>query len=156
MVTTTAWTRIDLRCCWWTVFNQRYCNTRNGQGKFTSLDIAFTSTIYCMLTGSAYHGLYIGFFLRECSLFACWSWSCSYVQAALYQTEFRPVPLEEFMKVGQTIYNKKMEVVRSIRKSADLGGKDPDHLVELCHEVILAFYVTSNAFSKRSTCGICN
>lgn len=59
------------------------------------------------------------------------------MQAALYQTEFRPVPLEEFMKVGHVIYNKKMEVVRSIRKGADLGGKDPDHVVELCHEVLL-------------------
>lgn len=70
-------------------------------------------------------------------------YSCIYssflytVQAALYQTEFRPVPLEEFLKVGHIIYNKKMEVVRSIRKGADLGGKDPDHVVELCHEVLL-------------------
>lgn len=41
------------------------------------------------------------------------------------------------MKVGHTIYNKKMEIVRLIRKGADLGGKDPDHVVELCHEVLL-------------------
>lgn len=57
------------------------------------------------------------------------------MQAALYQTDFRPVPLEEYIKVGNTIYNKKMEVVRTIRKAADLGGKDPDHVVELCNEV---------------------
>jgi DNA polymerase theta len=45
------------------------------------------------------------------------------------------VPLEEFLKVGLTIYDKSMEIVRSIRVGADLGGKDPDHVVELCHEV---------------------
>lgn len=60
---------------------------------------------------------------------------CVILQAALYQTNFRPVPLEEFLKVGLTIYDKSMEIVRSIRKGADLGGKDPDHVVELCHEV---------------------
>ncbi|CAN8229667.1 unnamed protein product [Cochlearia groenlandica] len=59
-----------------------------------------------------------------------------WLQAALYQTEFRPVPLEEYIKVGNTIYNKKMEVVRIIPKSADMGGKDPDHIVELCNEIV--------------------
>ncbi|XP_019089726.1 PREDICTED: helicase and polymerase-containing protein TEBICHI-like isoform X2 [Camelina sativa] len=59
-----------------------------------------------------------------------------WLQAALYQTEFRPVPLEEYIKVGSTVYNKKMEVVRTIPKVADMGGKDPDHIVELCNEVV--------------------
>ncbi|KAF8080568.1 hypothetical protein N665_0934s0009 [Sinapis alba] len=59
-----------------------------------------------------------------------------WLQAALYQTEFRPVPLEEYIKVGNTIYNKKMEVVRTIPKAADMGGKDPDHIIELCNEVV--------------------
>ncbi|CAH2077166.1 unnamed protein product [Thlaspi arvense] len=59
-----------------------------------------------------------------------------WLQAALYQTEFRPVPLEEYIKVGNTIYNKNMEVVRTIPKAADMGGKDPDHIIELCNEVV--------------------
>ncbi|XP_018451900.2 helicase and polymerase-containing protein TEBICHI isoform X2 [Raphanus sativus] len=59
-----------------------------------------------------------------------------WLQAALYQTEFRPVPLEEYIKVGNTIYNKKMEVVRTIPKAANMGGKDPDHIIELCNEVV--------------------
>ncbi|XP_062018737.1 helicase and polymerase-containing protein TEBICHI isoform X1 [Rosa rugosa] len=59
-----------------------------------------------------------------------------WLQAALYQTEFRPVPLEEYIKVGNTIYNKKMEIIRTIPKAVDLGGKDPDHVVELCNEVV--------------------
>lgn len=45
--------------------------------------------------------------------------------AALYQKDFWPVPLEEYIKVLNTIYDKKVEVVRSISKVADLGGKDP-------------------------------
>lgn len=57
------------------------------------------------------------------------------MQAALYQTEFRPVPLEEHIKVGNTIYNKSMDIMRTISKGADIGGKDPDHIVELCNEV---------------------
>jgi len=58
----------------------------------------------------------------------------SFVQAALYQTNFRPVPLEEYIKVGNTIYDKKMDIVRTLSRAADLGGKDPDHIVELCNE----------------------
>ncbi|KAF1858617.1 hypothetical protein Lal_00044650 [Lupinus albus] len=59
-----------------------------------------------------------------------------WLQAALYETEFRPVPLEEYIKVGNSIYNKSMELTRTISKAADLGGKDPDHVVELCNEVV--------------------
>ncbi|CAH8378004.1 unnamed protein product [Eruca vesicaria subsp. sativa] len=59
-----------------------------------------------------------------------------WLQAALYQTEFRPVPLEEYIKVGNIIYNKKMEVVRTLPQTANMGGKDPDHIIELCNEVV--------------------
>ncbi|MBA0873433.1 hypothetical protein Goshw_002175 [Gossypium schwendimanii] len=59
-----------------------------------------------------------------------------WLQAALYQTNFRPVPLEEFIKVGNTIYDKNLDLVRTIPKAVDLGGKDPDHIVELCNEVV--------------------
>ncbi|XP_047322143.1 helicase and polymerase-containing protein TEBICHI [Impatiens glandulifera] len=59
-----------------------------------------------------------------------------WLQAALYQTEFRPVPLEEYIKVGNSIYDREMKIVRTISKAADLGGRDPDHVVELCNEVV--------------------
>lgn len=52
------------------------------------------------------------------------------------------MPLEEFIKVGNTIYDKKMDIVRTIPRSADLGGKDPDHIVELCNEVWMAYPFT--------------
>lgn len=47
------------------------------------------------------------------------------------------------MKVGNTIFDKRMEIIRMIRDSADLGGKDPDHIVELCHEVRLSLFLSS-------------
>ncbi|WZZ24164.1 hypothetical protein YC2023_007565 [Brassica napus] len=67
-----------------------------------------------------------------------------WLQAALYQTEFRPAPLEEYIKVGNIIYNKKMEVVRTLPKAADMGGKDPDHIIELCNELMAFANMYSN------------
>lgn len=37
--------------------------------------------------------------------------------------------------MGNNIFDKSMEIVRTFPKSANLGGKDPDHVVELCNEV---------------------
>ncbi|XP_065858049.1 helicase and polymerase-containing protein TEBICHI isoform X2 [Euphorbia lathyris] len=75
-----------------------------------------------------------------------------WLQAALYQTDFRPVPLEEFIKVGNTIYNKKMDIVRTILRAADLGGKDPDHIVELCNEVVQEGHSVLIFCSSRKGC----
>ncbi|KAH6757052.1 hypothetical protein C2S51_038889 [Perilla frutescens var. frutescens] len=75
-----------------------------------------------------------------------------WLQAALYQTEFRPVPLEEYIKIGSTIYNKEMEIVRTIPKVADLGGKDPDHIVELCNEVVQEGHSVLIFCSSRKGC----
>ncbi|KAK6161831.1 hypothetical protein DH2020_001672 [Rehmannia glutinosa] len=72
--------------------------------------------------------------------------------AALYETDFRPVPLEEYIKVGSTIYNKEMEIVRTIPKVADLGGKDPDHVVELCNEVVQEGHSVLIFCSSRKGC----
>ncbi|KAJ7966000.1 helicase and polymerase-containing protein TEBICHI [Quillaja saponaria] len=75
-----------------------------------------------------------------------------WLQAALYQTEFRPVPLEEYIKVGNSVYNKKLELVRTISKAADLGGKDPDHIVELCNEVVQEGHSVLIFCSSRKGC----
>lgn len=42
--------------------------------------------------------------------------------------------------MGNNIYDKKMEIVRTVPKLANLGGKDPDHVVELCNEVSFFFF----------------
>ncbi|XP_059592184.1 helicase and polymerase-containing protein TEBICHI isoform X2 [Vitis vinifera] len=75
-----------------------------------------------------------------------------WLQAALYQTDFRPVPLEEYIKVGNTIYDKKMDIIRTISKTADLGGKDPDHIVELCNEVVQEGHSVLLFCSSRKGC----
>ncbi|KAL8244776.1 hypothetical protein R6Q59_011034 [Mikania micrantha] len=75
-----------------------------------------------------------------------------WLQAALYQTDFRPVPLEEYIKVGNSIYNKKMELVRTIPKRADLGGKDPDNIIELCNEVVQEGHSVLIFCSSRKGC----
>ncbi|OUZ99943.1 DNA-directed DNA polymerase [Macleaya cordata] len=75
-----------------------------------------------------------------------------WLQAALYQTEFRPVPLEEYIKVGNTIYDKKMDLIRTIPKAADLGGKDPDHILELCNEVVQEGHSVLLFCSSRKGC----
>ncbi|CAL4907070.1 unnamed protein product [Urochloa decumbens] len=75
-----------------------------------------------------------------------------WLQAALYQTDFRPVPLEEFIKVGNQIFDKDMNVVRVLPKVADLGGKDPDHIVEMCNEVVLQGHSVLLFCSSRKGC----
>lgn len=77
-----------------------------------------------------------------------------WLQAALYQTNFRPVPLEEFIKVGNTIFNKKMDVIRALPKTADLGGKDPDHIVELCNEIVQEGHSVLFFCSSRKGCEV--
>ncbi|XVE71071.1 hypothetical protein DITRI_Ditri10aG0120700 [Diplodiscus trichospermus] len=75
-----------------------------------------------------------------------------WLQAALYQTDFRPVPLEEFIKVGNTIYDKNLDIVRTTPKAVDLGGKDPDHIVELCNEVVQEGHSVLIFCSTRKGC----
>ncbi|KAJ7544985.1 hypothetical protein O6H91_09G101700 [Diphasiastrum complanatum] len=76
----------------------------------------------------------------------------SWLLAAVYETAFRPVPLDEFVKVGNTIYNRDMEVARTIRNNANLGGKDPEHIVELCHEVVRDGHSVLLFCSSRRAC----
>ncbi|MQL93723.1 hypothetical protein Taro_026365, partial [Colocasia esculenta] len=75
-----------------------------------------------------------------------------WLHAALYQTDFRPVPLEEYIKVGNNIFSKKLDVIRTIPKVADLGGKDPDHIVKLCDEVVQGGHSVLLFCSSRKGC----
>ena len=53
-------------------------------------------------------------------------------EASFFVTNFRPVPLTEHFKVGDTVYNSEKEVVRIMKSTPD----DPDGVVTLCDEVI--------------------
>lgn len=76
-----------------------------------------------------------------------------WLHADLYCTNYRPVPLTEYVKVGNRIYSKAMKLIRSIPESETLSD-DPDHIVWLCQETVngghsvLVFCPTKNQTEK--------
>lgn len=54
--------------------------------------------------------------------------------------------------MGSNIYNKEMEIVRVISKVADLCGRYPDHIVELCIEVVQEGHSVLIFCSSRKGC----
>nr|XP_046269231.1 DNA polymerase theta [Scatophagus argus] len=67
--------------------------------------------------------------LPNLSLLANW------LGAELYQTDYRPVPLQEHLKVGCNIYDKSLSVVRQFNPALHIKGDD-DHIVSLCYETV--------------------
>ncbi|KAM7008657.1 DNA polymerase theta [Tautogolabrus adspersus] len=67
--------------------------------------------------------------LPNLSLLASW------LGAELYQTDYRPVPLQEHLKVGCNIYDKSLSVVRQFTPLLHVKGDD-DHIVSLCYETV--------------------
>ncbi|KAK0148331.1 DNA polymerase theta [Merluccius polli] len=67
--------------------------------------------------------------LPNLSLLARW------LGAELYQTDFRPVPLQEHLKVGCNIYNNRLSLVRKFSPVINVKGDD-DHIVSLSYETV--------------------
>ncbi|XP_042340201.1 DNA polymerase theta [Plectropomus leopardus] len=67
--------------------------------------------------------------LPNLSLLASW------LGAELYQTDYRPVPLQEHLKVGCNIYDKNLSLVRQFSPALHIKGDD-DHIVSLCYETV--------------------
>nr|XP_045004351.1 DNA polymerase theta [Jaculus jaculus] len=59
----------------------------------------------------------------------------SWLNAELYHTDFRPVPLLESIKIGNSVYDSSMKLVREFQPMLQVKGDD-DHIVSLCYETI--------------------
>ncbi|XP_014469442.1 PREDICTED: DNA polymerase theta isoform X2 [Dinoponera quadriceps] len=69
--------------------------------------------------------------LPNLSLLAKW------LDAELYKTEFRPIPLNEYCKIGPNIYDNKFSLVRKLAVLPELEA-DADNILQLCIETINA------------------
>ncbi|XP_017766865.1 PREDICTED: DNA polymerase theta-like [Eufriesea mexicana] len=96
--------------------------------------------------------------LPNLSLLAKW------LDAELYKTEFRPVPLNEQCKIGKNIYNNKLSVIRTLTPMPELT-MDSDDILQLCIETIsdghsvLIFCPTKNwceKLAKQIAAAFCN
>ncbi|XP_060092287.1 DNA polymerase theta [Heteronotia binoei] len=59
----------------------------------------------------------------------------SWLNADLYHTDFRPVPLVEQLKIGGKVYDSSMKAVREVQPLPHVKG-DEDHVVSLCYETV--------------------
>ena len=58
-----------------------------------------------------------------------------WLKAALYHTDFRPVPLTECIKLGTGIFDNNLVKIRDVQVSQTFKG-DTDHVVPLCLETL--------------------
>lgn len=59
----------------------------------------------------------------------------TWLQADLYFTNYRPVPLTETFKVGPVIFDRSGNMLRELNKSSMVSGDD-DHVLLLCQETV--------------------
>uniref|UniRef100_A0A8B9KFT4 DNA polymerase theta n=1 Tax=Astyanax mexicanus TaxID=7994 RepID=A0A8B9KFT4_ASTMX len=60
-----------------------------------------------------------------------------WLSAELYHTDYRPVPLMEWVKIGTQIYDGSMTLIRQFTPALPVKGDD-DHIVSLCFETVHA------------------
>ncbi|XP_029113993.1 DNA polymerase theta [Scleropages formosus] len=58
-----------------------------------------------------------------------------WLSAELYHTDYRPVPLIEWVKIGSKIYDGSMNLVQDFKPSLHVKG-DEDHIVSLCFDTV--------------------
>ncbi|KAK8732935.1 hypothetical protein OTU49_006668, partial [Cherax quadricarinatus] len=94
--------------------------------------VMFVST-HCSLTKKDENGIQIigmSATLPNLKLLAGW------LDSALYNTDFRPVPLTERVKIGRALYDPTMNKVRELDPLLTVKD-DSDHLIQLCLETVL-------------------
>ncbi|KAH8283889.1 hypothetical protein KR054_004622 [Drosophila jambulina] len=63
-----------------------------------------------------------------------------WLDAELYITDYRPVALQEMIKVGTKIFDQQLKFLRDVSQQAELRqalGNDSDHVAQLCIETLL-------------------
>jgi DNA polymerase theta len=56
----------------------------------------------------------------------------NWLQADLYKTDYRPIPLTEYIKVGRRIYNSQLEFVKNLTPSVKLQASQKLTSVPYC------------------------
>ena len=56
----------------------------------------------------------------------------NWLNAILYVSSFRPVPLTEYLKIDNEIFDKNGKLLYELKKP---NKKDPDNILQLCEEV---------------------
>ncbi|XP_025417440.1 DNA polymerase theta-like isoform X2 [Sipha flava] len=73
-----------------------------------------------------------------------------WLDASLYETDFRPVPLKQYLKIGKHVYNASNLTLNHIIKPSITFKNDPDDIIHLCIETILQGYsVLIFCFTKK-------
>lgn len=95
------------------------------------LELLLTKLKYMTLKEELVHVQLIGMSatLPNLALLANW------LDAELYKTDFRPVPLNEYCKIGTSIYDTGMKTVRTLPTINQLSS-DSDNILQLCLETI--------------------
>lgn len=60
---------------------------------------------------------------------------CEWLQADMFVTDFRPVALTEMIKVNRSLYNNKMELIRTLDPDNNFPN-DQDNIAQMCLETI--------------------
>ncbi|XP_008558499.1 DNA polymerase theta isoform X1 [Microplitis demolitor] len=96
------------------------------------LELLLTKLKYMTLKEEHVHIQLIGMSatLPNLSLLANW------LDAELYKTDFRPVPLKELCKIGTTLYDNQLNSLRELYPHSELST-DPDNIIQLCLETVL-------------------
>lgn len=112
--------------------------------------ITFTCAYLFTFSSSSTEGIQIvgmSATLPNLDLLARW------LDATLYRTDYRPVPLTECVKLGTDIFDSRLQKIREVDLSVTFKG-DTDHVVPLCLETlrdghsVLIFCPTKNWCEK--------